>query len=48
MGILEILVIILVIAWLGGFVFHIAGKMIHILLIIAAVIIVLKLLGVSI
>ena len=37
MGILETIALILVILWLGGFALHIAGGLIHILLIIALV-----------
>ncbi|MEX2012828.1 MAG: lmo0937 family membrane protein [Candidatus Levyibacteriota bacterium] len=47
MGTLEVLVIILIIAWLGGFFFHIAGKLIHILLILAVIAIIARLLGLS-
>lgn len=42
MGLLEIIAIILVILWLGGFAFHIAGGLIHILLIIAIVLFLLR------
>jgi hypothetical protein len=45
MGILEILAVILVVLWLGGFAFHIAGNFIHILLIIAVVVLVLRFIG---
>jgi len=38
MGLLEILAIVLIIAWLGGFVFNIAGGLIHILLVVAVVV----------
>lgn len=44
MGILEILIIILVIAWLGGLSLHIAGGAIHLLLIIALIVLVYRLL----
>lgn len=42
MGLLEIIAIILVILWLGGFAFHIAGGLIHILLVIAIVLFLLR------
>ncbi|HUD09887.1 MAG TPA: lmo0937 family membrane protein [Patescibacteria group bacterium] len=45
MGILEIIAIILIVLWLGGFVFHIAGKFIHVLLIIAVVVLLLRFIG---
>jgi len=34
---IELLIALLVIFWLGGFALHIAGGLIHILLVIAAV-----------
>lgn len=48
MGLLDIIILILVISWLGGFAFHIGGGLIHLLLVIALVVLVLRLLGVSI
>lgn len=44
MGLLELLIVILVIAWLLGFgVFHVAGGLIHLLLVIALVVLVYRL-----
>lgn len=37
MGLLEWIAVILIILWLGGFALHIAGGLIHILLILAIV-----------
>lgn len=48
MGILDILLIILVISWLGGFSLHIGGGLIHILLVIAVIVLVARLLGVGV
>lgn len=45
MGILEIVVILLVISWLGGFSLHIGGSLIHLLLVIAVIILIARLLG---
>jgi hypothetical protein len=45
MGILDIIIILLVLGWLGGFAFHIGGGLIHILLVIAVIILVARLLG---
>ncbi len=45
MGILDIIIIILVIAWLGGFSFHLGGRLIHLLLVIAVIVFVIRLLG---
>ena len=45
MGILDIIIVILVIAWLGGFTLHVGGSLIHILLVIAVIVLVARLLG---
>jgi len=45
MNILNIIIIVLVIAWLGGFSLHIGGGLIHLLLVIAVIILLLRLLG---
>ena len=45
MGILDIIIIVLVVAWLGGFVLKIGGGLIHLLLVIAVIILVARLLG---
>lgn len=47
MGILDILIIILIIAWLGGFSLHIAGGLIHILIVIAIILFIIRLLGIG-
>lgn len=41
---LTILVIILVL-WLAGFGFHVGGSLIHLLLVIAAIVLILELVG---
>jgi len=48
MGLLDIIIIILVIAWLGGFSLHFGGSLIHLILVIALIVLVARLLGVSI
>lgn len=45
MGLLDILIIILVISWLGGFAFRIGGGLIHLILVIALVMFVARMLG---
>lgn len=45
MGLLDIIVVLLVISWLGGFSLHIGGGLIHLLLAIALIVFVLRLLG---
>ncbi len=45
MDLLTVLVVLLVIAWAGGyFAFHIAGGFIHLLLVVAIVVLVVRLL----
>lgn len=48
MGLLDIIIIVLVIAWLGGFSLKIGGGLIHLLLVIAVVVLVARLLGINI
>lgn len=38
MGILELIAAILVVMWIGGFALHIAGGLIHLLLVLAIVV----------
>ncbi|MCX6706358.1 MAG: lmo0937 family membrane protein [Candidatus Woesebacteria bacterium] len=45
MGLLDIIIILLVISWLGGFSLHIGGGLIHLLLVIAVIVLVVRLLG---
>ena len=45
MGILDIVIIVLVVAWLGGFALKIGGGLIHLLLVIAVIVLVARLLG---
>jgi len=45
MGILDIIVILLVIFWLGGFTLHIGGSLIHFLLVIALIVFIIRLLS---
>jgi len=44
MDLLYIIVIILVIAWIVGFSFKFGGKLIHLLLVLAAIILIFRLL----
>jgi hypothetical protein len=48
MGLIDIIIILLVLGWLGGFSLHIGGGLIHILLVIVVVIVVARLLGINI
>lgn len=43
MDLLTILIIVLVVLWLGGFAFHIAGGLIHILIVIAVILLIIRL-----
>lgn len=42
MGMIEIIVIVLIIMWLGGFAFSVGGGLIHILLVLAIVVFLLR------
>lgn len=42
MGIIEVIAIILLIMWLGGFALHVAGGFIHILLVLAIIVFLLR------
>ncbi len=48
MGLLDLIIILLVISWLGGFALHVGGGLIHTILVIALIILVARLLGVNI
>lgn len=43
MGILDIIILLLVLSWLGGFSFQIAGDLIHALLVIAIILFIFRL-----
>lgn len=45
MSILDIIIIVLIVSWLGGTSLHVAGKLIHLLLVIAIVVFIARLLG---
>lgn len=46
MSLLDIIIVVLVIAWLGGFSLKIGGDLIHLLLVIAVIVFLARLLGV--
>ncbi len=48
MSLIDIILIILILSWLGGFSFHVGGSLIHILLVIVLIVVVMRLLGVNI
>lgn len=45
MGLLDIIIIILIVGWLGGFSMHVGGNLIHLVLVIAIIIIIARFLG---
>lgn len=45
MGLLDIIIVILIISWLGGFSLHIGGSLIHLILVIAVIVFVVRLLS---
>jgi hypothetical protein len=48
MSILDIIILLLVVSWLGGFSLHIGGGLVHLLLVIALIVLVVRLLGGSV
>lgn len=48
MGLLDIIIIVLIVSWLGGFSLKVGGGLIHLLLVIAVVVLLARLLGVKI
>lgn len=48
MGLLDIVIILLIIGWLGGFSLGVGGGLIHLVLVIAVIIIIARLLGANI
>lgn len=47
MSLIDVVVLVLVISWLGGFTLHIGGGLIHLLLVVAVIIFLLRLLGIN-
>lgn len=47
MGLLDLIIIILILAWLGGFSLQLGGGLIHLLIVIAIVLLVIRLLGIG-
>lgn len=45
MSLLDIIIIVLIIMWLGGYSFHFGGNLIHTLLVIVLILVILRLLG---
>lgn len=48
MGLLDLIIIILFVSWLGGFSLHFGGGLIHLLLVIAVIILLARFLGLNI
>ena len=42
-NLLWLIIIILIILWLGGFTFHIGGSLIHILIVVALILLIVRL-----
>lgn len=45
MGLLDIIIIVLVVLWLGGFSLHLGGGLVHVLIVIAIIVLIARLLG---
>ena len=48
MGLLDIIIIILLISWIGGFSLRIGGGLIHLVLVVASIILIVRFMGVNI
>lgn len=48
MSLLDIVILVLVVSWLGGFSLKVGGELIHLLLVIAVIVFVARVLGVRI
>lgn len=48
MSLLDIIIVVLIVTWLGGFSLKIGGQLIHLLLVIAVIVLVARFLGVRI
>lgn len=48
MSLLDIIVLVLIVSWLGGFSLKFGGQLIHLLLVIAVIILLARLMGVRI
>jgi hypothetical protein len=45
MSLLDIIILLLVVSWIGGYSIHIGGALIHLLLVIALIMLVFRLVG---
>jgi len=45
MSLLDIIIALVLISWLGGFALHIGGGLIHLLLVVAVIVFVIRILG---
>ena len=43
MGLLDIVILILILSWVGGFSVHVGGGLIHLLLVIAVIMLIVRL-----
>jgi len=43
MGLLDFIILLLIIFWLGGFLFNIGGGLIHLILVIALIVLIIRL-----
>ena len=48
MSIIDIIILLLVVSWLGGFSLHLGGELIHLLLVVAVIVFVARIMGVRI
>lgn len=48
MGILDLVIILLILSWLGGFTLHVGGSLIHLILVIALIVLIARIFGLAI
>lgn len=48
MKVLDIIIVLLIIFWLGGYSLHVGGGLVHLFLVIAAIVLVARILGVGV
>ena len=45
MGLLDIILVLILISWIGGFSLHIGGGLIHLLLVVALIVFIIRMFG---
>lgn len=45
MGLLDIVILLVILSWLGGFSLHVGGGLIHLLIVIALIMLIFRIMG---